>query len=283
MEGIIKFFWATWEQRTDYGPFHLISLAIMVGLIVLIFIFGREKKVSDRAFRIIAIGVSLLLILFEVYKEIVFAYDPATNTWSYPWHAFPFQFCSTPMYILLIAGIAKPGKVREFCCDFLGTFGLLAGLLVMLMPGDVFHTTSVGVSIQTMVHHGLMVVMGVFVWVSGRAKPKFSSAFKALAVFSILVAIAFALNEIVVATGVNNGQFFNCFYISRHYPCVLPVFEVIYTKVPYVAFVLIYFAGFTLGAILLTLIIMGIAWICRKIANKGVNDDTHVNGTRIKY
>ncbi|MBQ8468458.1 MAG: YwaF family protein [Clostridia bacterium] len=283
MEGIVNFFWATWEQRTDYGAFHLISLGIMVALIVLVCLTCRKSRLSDKAFRIISIVVGVLLILFEAYKQIVFAYDPATGKWDYPWHAFPFQFCSTPMYIILLAGIAKPGKFQEWCCDFLGTFGLLAGLLVMAMPGDVFHTTSVGVSIQTMFHHGMMVVIGIFVWVSGRAKPKFSSAFKALAVFAVCVAIAFALNEIVVATGANQGEYFNCFYISRHFNSTLPVFKDIQPQVPYVAFVLIYFAGFAIGAMIMTLIAMAIAWLCRKIANRGVDDDTHVNGTRIKY
>lgn len=283
MEGIIKFFWATWEQRTDYGPFHLISLAIMLALIVLVCFTCRKSKLSDKAFRIIMIVVGVLLILFDIYGQIYFSYTPETGKWEYAWHRFPFQFCSTPMYIILLAGLAKPGKFQEWCCDFLGTFGLLAGILVMAMPGNVFHTTSVGISIQTMFHHGMMVVMGIFVWVSGRAKPKFSSAFKALAVFTVLVAIAFALNEIVVATGANHGEYFNLFYISRHFNSALPVFETIQPKVPYPVFVLLYFAGFAIGAIIVTLIAMGIAWICRKIANKGVNDDTHVNGTRIKY
>lgn len=283
MEGIINFFYATWEKRTAYGWFHILSLAIMVALIVIVLITCREKKLSDKAFRIITISVALILILFEAYKQIVFTYDPATGVWDYQWYAFPFQFCSTPMYVLLLAGLVRPGKFREFLCSFLATFGLLAGLLVMVMPGDVFNTSLVGVAIQTMVHHGMMVVIGVFMWVSGRAKAKVSTAFKALAVFAVIVAIATALNEIVVATNIAHGETFNMFFISRHFPSTLPVFSTIYEKVPYFAFVLIYFAGFALGALIITLIAMCIAWLCRKIANKGVNDDTHVNGTRIKY
>lgn len=283
MEGIINFFYATWEKRTDYGPFHLISLAIMVALIVLICFTCRGNRVSDKAFRIIAIFVSAILILFEVYKQIVYTYNPTTGVWKYQWYAFPFQFCSTPMYVLLLAGLAKPGKLREWCSNFLGTFGLLAGLLVMIMPGDVFNTSLVGIAVQTMVHHGMMVVMGVFVWVSGRAKPKISSAFKALAVFTVLVAIATVLNEVIVATGANGGETFNMFFISRHFPSTLPVFSIIYSKVPYFVFVIIYFVGFALGALIITLIAMCIAYLCRKISNRGVNDDTHVNGTRIKY
>ena len=283
MESIINFLWAEWPQRTDYGPFHLICLGIMIGLIVLVCFTCRGSKLSDKAFRIIMIVVGVLLILFDVYSQIYFSYNPSTGEWHYAWHRFPLQFCSVPMYVILLAGLARPGKFQEWCCDFLGTFGLLAGLLVMAMPGSVFHTTSVGISIQTMFHHGMMVVMGIFVWVSGRAKPKITSAFKALAVFTVFVALAFALNEIVVAQNWNNGEYFNLFYISRHFNSSLPVFADIQPQVPYVAFVLIYFVSFAVGALIMTLIAMGIAWICRKIANRGVNDDTHVNGTRIKY
>ena len=257
----------------------------MIALVVLLCFTCREKKISDKAFRIITILVSLVLILLEVYKQVVYTYNPNTNKVDYQWYAFPFQFCSTPMYVMFLAGLVRPGKFREWCCDFLGTFGLLAGLLVMIMPGDVFNDERIGIAFQTMIHHGSMVVMGVFMWVSGRAKPKILSALKALAVFSVLVLIAIILNEVVYACGVLVPQHetFNMFFISRHFPSTLPVFSTIYGQVPWIVFLLIYIVGFGVGALVITLIAMFIDWICKKVAYKKNNNSTHVDGERIKY
>ena len=283
-ENILKALDGRMETPTAYGWFHIMSICIMLALIVVVCIFCRKTKMSEKAYRIITITVASVMILFEVYKQLNFSFNSSTGTWDYQWYAFPFQFCSTPMYVLLLAGLVRPGKFREFLCSFLATFGLLAGLLVMVMPGDVFIST-IGINIQTMVHHGMMVVIGIFMWVSGNAKLNVKTALKALAVFAVIVAIAIGLNEIVYASGVLIPQHetFNMFFISRHFPSTLPVFSMIYPKVPWVVFVLIYFVGFAIGALIITLIAMLIGWICSKIAYKKNNNSTHVDGERIKY
>ena len=74
---------------------------------------------------------------------------------------FPFIFVQSPMYIAPIAAFLRPGKVRQAILNFLGTFGLFGGLAVMIYAQPVFITT-IGINIQTMVHHGAQVVLGSF-------------------------------------------------------------------------------------------------------------------------
>ena len=56
------------------------------------------------------------------------------------------------------------------------------------------------------------------------------------------------LNVIVYNTGVLNGETFNMFYISPYFESSLPVFEKIYTLVPYSLFLIIYVVALSIGS-----------------------------------
>ena len=140
----------------------------------------QEKLV--RFTRIVVLTYSILGIILEIYKQLNFSFNSTSGEWSYQWYAFPFQFCSTPMYVGLIAGCCKEGGFQKFLYSYLATFALFAGLSVMFYPGDVF-TRTIGINIQTMVCHGGMVVMGIYLWFSKQVKFEFKTILKALSVF----------------------------------------------------------------------------------------------------
>ena len=164
-EKILQVLDADMTRPTMYGWFHLVALLVVIGLIVLV-VF-KCKNLSEKAFRTIILTTAIVLIIFEIYKQLNFSYNPDSDTWDYQWYAFPFQFCSSPMYVLLLIGCLKECKFRNFLCSFMATFGLFAGIGVMLYPSTVFIET-IGINIQTMIHHGSMVVIGVlmFIWIT---------------------------------------------------------------------------------------------------------------------
>ena len=118
--------------------------------------------------RLFSIITSVACLLLEVYKQIVFTFtvEDGKIVAEYIWHAFPWQFCSTPMYVGLLAGLTKPGKVHDALCAYLATFAVFAGTAVMLYPGDGF-TPLTGINIQTIICHGSMVVIGGYLLGSG--------------------------------------------------------------------------------------------------------------------
>lgn len=225
----------------------------------------QEKLV--RFTRIVVLTYSILGIILEIYKQLNFSFNSTSGEWSYQWYAFPFQFCSTPMYVGLIAGCCKEGGFQKFLYSYLATFALFAGLSVMFYPGDVF-TRTIGINIQTMVCHGGMVVMGIYLWFSKQVKFEFKTILKALSVFCVLVAIALIMNIIYNSTG--NTATFNMFFISPYLPCTLPILNMIYEMVPYPVFLIIYIIGFTLAAFIMLLVAMGINRLVKlKIRDKG--------------
>lgn len=151
IESFMKFLSGEMSKPKWFGVYHLCCLAVVVGLIVLIFCL--RNKINDKAFRIICLSIGIFMILLEILKQLFESYDVDTNVWEYDWYYFPFQFCSVPMYVLVIIGCLNDNKFRTVLCDFLATFGLFGGVLVMLYPGDVF-TKSILINIHTMVHHG---------------------------------------------------------------------------------------------------------------------------------
>ena len=142
---------------------------------------------------------------------------------------------------------------------------MLAGVMVMLIPGDVF-ISKTGINIQTMVHHGGQVFIGVFLLATRQVKIDIKTPLRALPTFIALVATALLLNLTMV--NFTGGKTFNMFFISPYFPSTLPVFSVIYEKVPYIIFLLLYILALTLGAYLVTLLLIGIKKLARIVKTR---------------
>lgn len=247
-------------KPTLYGGAHLFWLAILIGSIVLVCF--KCRKLTDKQFKTTLLVIGILLLVFELFKQLVFAYNASTDTWDYYWKQFPFQFCSVPMYVAVIVGCLKESKFRDYLCCFLSTFGLFAGLIVMLYPATILSDVIFKFS-QSMLHHTAMVVIATIVIVSGKVKIEHKTILKAIPVFASLVAIAFSMNIIFHSTG--NTDSFNMFYIGPYSKCDLPVLsnisaslkiEADYLHFGNFAFLIIYVIGFSLAAYIILLLTM---------------------------
>lgn len=237
----------------NYGWFHIVSLILIIGVIAVLIIFARN--VSDKKFRGIVLGAWIIMALLEIYKQVIYTYRVVGGTLevSYQWYAFPFQFCSSPLYVLPFIALLKDGKVRNALMAFASTFMLFGGLAVMFYPNDVFCPT-IGINIQTMIHHGFQLAIGVYIAVYNRKKLSIKFMWPAVIVFGCFAVVAIALNEIVHAAVPD--QTFNMFFISRHYGCTLPILSTFYSDpanpmLPYPAFLILYLIGFCFVALVI--------------------------------
>lgn len=249
---------------TNYGLFHIIAFLLVIGLTV--FLCLKFKNCSDKAFRII-LGIFWgIIVLLEIYKQIVFSfnYENGVVTWDYQWYAFPFQFCSSPLYILPFIIFLKDGKVRNACMSFMSTFAFFAGLVVMFYPNDVFIRT-IGINIQTMVHHGSQVALGIFIFVHNRKKANWKYFLTGIIPYVALVLSALVLNVTFIYI---TTETFNMFYISPYFACTLPLLSMIYASVPYVVFLFVYIFGFVLAAAIMFAIMYGIYKLVLKVKQK---------------
>ena len=255
------------EVPTPFGWFHLMFWGITIAAAVLLCVTDKKKD-PDRARRVVLV-MAMIVIVLEIYKQIVFTFSITDGeiVANFMWYSFPFQFCSMPMYIGLLAGVIKRGKVHDALCAFLATHALFAGICVMMYPTNVF-IEMIGINIQTMIWHGSMISIGVYLLYSGHVKLRHKTILGAIAVFSVCIMCAMILNEIVYYTVPLEGDAFNMFYISRHFEGTLPVYSSVQKAVPFPFCVIIYILAFSIVAYVILLAAMGINKLCSKAARK---------------
>lgn len=227
-----------------YGVFHLFFfiLSIFAGILLCKF-----KKDAEESFvRRLLLVTSLTVIVLEIYKQINFGftYENGQILFDYQWYAFPFQFCSTPMYIGLLVALVKNEHIHKSLCAYLGTYALFAGLCVMFYPVSVF-TGTVGINIQTMVCHGSMVTIGMYLLRTSYIKAEPATMRKAFPVFLTLLLMAAAMNELAYQTCLLETETFNMFFISPYCAPELPVYSMVQAVLPFHLELAIYVLAFT--------------------------------------
>lgn len=236
-----------------YDRFHLFffALSILAGILLCKY----RKAAGENFVRKFLFVISATIILLEVYKQINFSfiYKNGQILFDYQWYAFPFQFCSTPMYIGLLAATIKNERIHQSLCAYLGTYSLFAGLCVMFYPVSVFVGT-VGINIQTMICHGAMVTIGMYLLGTGYVKAERTTMRKALPVFLTLLLMAATMNELAHQTGLLEKETFNMFFISPYCAPELPVYSMVQKVLPFPLSLGVYVLAFTTaGGLLLQL------------------------------
>ena len=252
-----------------YGAFHIVFLILALAASV---VLARHVKLGgDRAYRITLFVLWVIIVVFEVIRELIFSLHVADGvaTWDYAWYIFPFQLCASPLYIFPFAALLPEGRVRRACMMYLSTFALFGGLVVMIYPGDVV-TYFLTINIQALTHHGIQLIGGIISVVHNRENHTFKNLYKGVIVFSVLVGVAMLLNVTVHSYLVENGMSdtFNMFFISPYFPCTLPILSSIYPLVPYPVFLLIYVLGFTVVAAIMVALARLVMIAIRKVESK---------------
>lgn len=256
------------EMQTPglYGWFHLLWLGLTAAFTVVLCL-THKKEDTDRVRRVVLV-TTLVVVALEIYKQINYSFGYTDGIkFDYQWYIFPFQFCSTPMYIGLLAGLTRKGKIHSAACAYLATYAMFAGICVMLYPSTVFIST-IGINIQTMICHGAMIAIGIYLLYSGYVKIQWKTLLRAAAVFAILVSMAAIMNEVAYRAGLLETEDFNMFFISPYSAPHLPVYSLVQGIVPFPVSLLIYIAGFTAAAALILLIAKGVAVVSQRTRTK---------------
>ncbi len=240
------------SRPAAFGGFHLMSVALILCLFVLMILFRRHLPRGECALRrsLVLFGVGLLLL--EIGKQITYSYTPGPG-WDYNWNRFPWQFCSTPIYVALAGMCLPPCRVRQALLAFLATYSPVAGCAVLFWPAaDVFHEI-VFLNFHTMLWHGAMLLYGLYLWLTEAVLPTKSTALGAAIVYAPMPVCALILNEIEHITHFAGDYVFNMFYISRYGNCMIPVLSWVQDHAPYAVFFLSYVAVLGAGGALVTL------------------------------
>lgn len=246
-----------WRMKEPelFGWFHLLWLVIPFAAAWLLCRSYRRSRQPQRHIRRVVFFTAVVVAAFELLHQINFnlVWQDGGLQLDMQWYAFPFQFCSTPMYVGLLTGLFRKGRIHDSLCAYLATYAVFAGVCVMLYPGDVYIETII-INIQTMICHGSMITIGIYLYYTGHVKPERKTLLRAVPVFCVGLLVAMLLNEIAYRSGLlAAGHNFNMFFISPYCEPSLPVYSLVQAAVPYPWCLLIYVLVFTLAAGLILL------------------------------
>ena len=271
MTSVYDFLTIEVEQPAIFGWFHLMFFAITIAFTV--FLCVKFRDCSDKTFKIITLIGWITILLLEIYKQIIYTVRAETYEINYDWKVFPYQLCSTPLYVLPIVAFMKDNKIRDIFTSYISTFSLVGGLIVMIYPHSVFVDDRLGIHIQTMVHHGLQVAFGVWFMVYNRKKADWKYFLKSVPLFLVLFAIAVLLNETLGAYLLSIGEEkFNMFFVSSRLPTNLPVLGSVNAIAPWGVVLVCYVLGLCVLSFVVFELMLGIILCAKHIKTKKAQD-----------
>lgn len=257
------------ETPVPYGWFHILWIILTLGSIV--FLYKKRNNYSEKQLKKVLLIYGVVAFGLELLKQIVwsFNYDPITKvvSWDYEWYAFPFQLCTTPIFVTLICGFLKKGKLRASLLSYMAFITILGSIATIIIPDSCF-VSDILVNIHTMWLHCGSLVVSIYLLISSEVKLNIKNLISGIFAFLVFVGLADLLNIIVYNSGILNGESFNMFYISPYFTSALPVFDIIQENVSYPLYLLTYLCVLITGALIVYFTSLGIKELCLFYKNK---------------
>ena len=228
MEEIIHFLQGTMEEPEVISWFHFIALIPIIALAILIPLLF--KNTEEKIYKRILLIFWIVLMVLEVFKQLVKSYhygDP--SYWEYSVRDFPFSICSMVYFfipIILFVDKEKHPKIVDAATGYLCLITLAAGIVVCIYP-KMATSTLIYINIQTFIHHGSQVILGVFIFVWNRKNITIKTFYRSLIAFAITAAIAIIINVTFYP------RFINMFFINPTRITNLPIGDIVQEKAGY--------------------------------------------------
>lgn len=214
----------------------------------------------------------LLMFLSEIWKQYCLTFLAGGG--AYNWRYFPFQLCSTPMYILLFLPYIKKERIVRACLTFLMSFGLLGGIAVFADTTGL-HYPLPALTVHSYLWHILLILIGYLAAIARFSckLPKAASAFSehsghanrgrspegpsqnipvlsAFRSFADAALLYFAFCAAAFCINLVCGRFgtINMFYINPAYPMEQIIFSDLVPALGNSTVILLYMAMTVLGA-----------------------------------
>jgi len=264
-EKILCFLQAEMKEPKAFGWFHILWLILVV--ISIFILYKRKQSHSEKQLKLVLGIYGIITLILELSKQLIwtFNYNNITNIviWDYQWYAFPFQLCTTPMFVSLICLFLRKNKVRDYLLSYMAYVTILGSIVTMIMPDSCF-VSDILVNIHTMWLHLGSFVVSVYLLMIGEVKINTKAVKQAIIVFLIFVSIAQCMNIVIYNSGILNGETFNMFFISPYFISTLPVFDTIQQNVPYIVFLLLYVLVLIIGSFIVYFVAMLISNLYKK-------------------
>ena len=216
------------EEPGIISWFHFIALIPIIAASILIPFFFKDAK--EKTYKTILLITWIVLTNLEIFKQLVKAYHYGEPSyWEYSIRDFPFSICSMVYYfvpIILFVNKEKHPKIVDAAIGYLCFITLTMGIVVCVYT-KMATSTLIYINIQTFIHHGSQIVLGVFIYVWNRKSITIKTFYRSLIAFAITAVIAILINVIFYP------HFINMFFINPTRITNLPIGNVVQEKAGY--------------------------------------------------
>lgn len=245
MEEFLHFMQGEMTEPGVFSWFHFIALIPIITAAILVPWFLRNR--SEKTCKRVLLFAWITLLILEVGKQIVkaFHYGPPSY-WEYSYRDFPFSICSMPYYflpVLIFVSREKHPKIVDAATGYVALILLVAGIVVCLYP-TMATSHFIYINIQTFIHHGSQVVLGIFVYAWNRRRVTIKTYYRSLIAFGITAVIAILINIAF------QPHFINMFFINPLIITNLPIGNIVQEKAGYPVYLLGFLSVISLAAFL---------------------------------
>ena len=233
MESFMNFLSGRMEEPGIFSWFHFIALIPIIAAAILIPYFFKDAK--EKTYKRILLIIWIILIILEIFKQLVKAYHQGEPSyWEYSIRDFPFSICSMVYYlvpIILFVNKEKFPKIIDAVNGYLCLISLTMGIVVCIYTKMVT-SDLIFINIQTMIHHGALIVIGVLVYVWNRNNITIKTFYRSLIAFAITAVIAIIINVAFYP------HFINMFFINPTRITNLPIGSVVQENAGYAVYLI---------------------------------------------
>jgi len=235
------------EKPTTLGWFHLLCIIIIIICAVMTYMITKKRMNRNLDKTVFIFGI--VFLIDEIIKQILFT---EANGWEYPIYVFPFQLCSVPTYVSLIAPLIKNEKIRKACYTFLAVCDIGGGVATVIFAESSVFGVSIFANIHTMLWHGSMIVQGVYLITATKFGNKsLKEIIQGYGVFLFLLVIAETMNIVYYYNIYPTlGGTFNMFFVSPFFPGPF-IIGTIWTNYGWIAALIAYLVATFGGTLLL--------------------------------
>ena len=202
-------------MNQDFGYKHLVGLVwlfLLITSLLTVLLFIKKKWNKGEGYdRAVVRYVCYFMWAWEIVKTIrMINFSDFGPVGTYPLWMAPFHICSMGLYAFLIISSKHQGKLAEWVKPFGYAVMLLVTSIILTIPASSGILGSVEnwsfcfenlLPFQSWLYHGCLVLVPLYMVLSGFYRPKWSDIYKSITVFCIVAAFAQALNFILDGSG----------------------------------------------------------------------------------
>ena len=202
-------------MNVDFGYKHLTGLAwlltLIAALLVTTVLIKKKYKLGESFDRAVIRYTCYFMWAWEIVKTFrMINYADYGPVGYYPLWMAPFHICSMGLYVFLIIGSKRHGKLADFVTPFAYAVMMLVTSIILTIPassgilGPVEHWKPCFDNIlpyQSWLYHGCLVFVPLYMVLSGFYRPCWRDIYRGAAVLAIVAAGAQILNYTFEGSG----------------------------------------------------------------------------------